>query len=91
MDSALFFLHLPRFEHSSRCCWRNKPVINIHSNEALRYTLRYTVDVTPEELSFAHWKLERHEIDGVKEALRARVPAEQRALSNPFCLPEVSG
>ena len=47
-----------------------RPVINIHSNEALRYTLRYTVDVTPEELSFAHWKLERHEIDGVKEALR---------------------
>jgi hypothetical protein len=26
--------------------------------------------VTPEELSFAHWKLESHEIDGVKEALR---------------------
>jgi plasmid stabilization system protein ParE len=26
--------------------------------------------VTPEELSFAHWKLERYEIDGVKEALR---------------------
>jgi hypothetical protein len=25
MDSALFFLHLPRFEHSSRC-WRNIPV-----------------------------------------------------------------
>jgi hypothetical protein len=26
--------------------------------------------VTAEELSFAHWNLERHEIDGVKEALR---------------------
>lgn len=26
--------------------------------------------MTPEGLSFAYWKLERHEIDGVKEALR---------------------
>src|SRR5215469_12140497 len=26
--------------------------------------------VTPEELSFAYWKLESHEIDGVKEALQ---------------------
>lgn len=25
--------------------------------------------VTPEELSFAHWRLERREIDGVKQAL----------------------
>jgi len=29
--------------------------------------------VTPEELSFAHWKRERHHIDGVNEGLRQAV------------------